>query len=812
MIRVRDTISRFKDILHISRLKAIQEQASAQMAKEILPWSIVENKDHVVINNERYIQCIIAGIPPISDLGGYPENLNIHMIDELLTIKTNEYSISYSYMVDPIANLEAMHMIDESQFNTRVDIKSYKDDKDDTKQAPYVKQLQITSNNRNIEAIFSNAEKMFNTALIIVLKANSRNALRLAESHVRAILESSRVYYQFPDTQHLKTFISAQLTPTTYKDTFCQLFTYHSAALFPTRNPNSRTSDSGLLFGVDWKNPGKNILIDLKSLSAQHVLLVGPTGSGKTYSLFLLLMRAYSMLKKRIIYITPKADVGTSHRNVSRYFGDNACIIDLGPSTPNQNRYTLNPLEIIYDSTANQNQTNLIFMNHINILEKFFTVLLLSDTKSDNMLPHISRTIYELYKRKGISEYDMNTWKNWPVLKDLYDIWKSESDDNSTARALMNKFEKINLQWAYLNKQSDIDIKKDFIIFDTSGIDNSSDKLQDAFNVLITSIMGLRFQTDFEKETIIAVDEAAVFLRDPRLSLFLLRILTQGRSHGLSLWLATQQLTDIQKAGLDEEFMTNMQINICMGNMTSHNISLVADAFKFDQAAQNDLLACKTGEGLVKVGEQIIPVIFKATPLENEILKGRIKDKKESKQFLFKLTDERLRALIDEKEVCFQSWLSSDTITLDNFGWDAHTVIDAITGKKTRVWLKSRAANQKVDHYANVARIKSYLIQAGLEDIIINDFDDVDLSFQFDGKRCAIEYERPGSHTESQLIEKGIRAKEKYDNVLFVCQNENYDKLKNTVGADIVVRRGKELVDYLNDMIQKGRKEAIQVL
>jgi ABC-type multidrug transport system fused ATPase/permease subunit len=95
--------------------------------------------------------------------------------------------------------------------------------------------------------------------------------------------------------------LAAQPYPQWVKYSWCELFSYHTAALFPSRNPNSRTDENGLYFGEDMKT-GKSILIDLKTLAAQHLMFVGPTGSGKTFTLLLLLMRSFDMLGKRIIY------------------------------------------------------------------------------------------------------------------------------------------------------------------------------------------------------------------------------------------------------------------------------------------------------------------------------------------------------------------------------------------------------------------------------------------------------------------------------------------------------------------------------
>jgi type IV secretory pathway VirB4 component len=568
-----------------------------------------------------------------------------------------------------------------------------------------VKLLEAETFNQNTKALYDNAEKMNHTALIITLKANSREALRNAESHVRVSLESNRVYYEFPETRHLETYLAAQPYPFWYEKSWCELFSYHTALLMPTRNPNSRTSDEGLLFGEDLKT-GKPIQINLKALAAQHLFWSGSTGTGKTYSMFLLLMRAYSMLKKRIIFITPKNDPGTSHRKVAEYFGKSATIIDLGPSTTTQKRHVINPMEIFYERGLKNDEAEGRYYSHLNILLKFFDVLLLSDVPNkSNMTSYLIRTIVEVYEKKGIRKDNIATWKNWPVLLDLYHIWEREAETNPTAKALLNKSEMIKFQWNYLNVQSDIDISADFIVIDTSGIDNSSDRLQDAFNVLVTSIMSMRFKNDVDRETIIAVDEAAIFLRDKALSLFLLRTLTQGRSQGISLWLATQQTGDLAKADLEAEFKTNISVNIVMGGMRSDNIDHVAKFYKFDEYTRNLLLGCGKGEGLILLNDQAIPVKFKATDLEHSIIKGTVKGNKVSTDYLLELVDPALSDLITEHGICFNSWVKGDSSVLVGKGFKSQRIIDAIDGKACQVWVKQVPENMSLDHFAVIMRL-----------------------------------------------------------------------------------------------------------
>src|SRR3990170_7900626 len=138
------------------------------------------------------------------------------------------------------------------------------------------------------------------------------------------------------------------------------------------------------------------------------MMFVGPTGSGKTFTLLMLLMRAYDMLGKRIIYTTPKADITTSYRAVAEYYGDRASIIDIGPRGRN-----INPLQILFDENVMVDEMSYqrAFDEHMEILDQFFAVLF-EGTKTPNMTNYLNESLMEVYRKKGIYRTDPGSWKN----------------------------------------------------------------------------------------------------------------------------------------------------------------------------------------------------------------------------------------------------------------------------------------------------------------------------------------------------------------------------------------------------------------
>jgi hypothetical protein len=783
------------------------------IARKIGPRSIKESPEYVIIDNKLLARTIIAGVPPISDIGGYPADMKPTVVDELLGISAKGHSIAFSYTVIPIPNPESMKMLDQAIFMNKVAQESFRDKGQDgridkTKQPPLKYGLEAEDFADNYREVYKNTQKMYHTAFIIVIWGKDRDALREAESHVTFILESNRIYYEIPDYRHLDTFLAAQPYPEWVNYSWCELFSYHTAALFPSRNPNSRTDENGLYFGEDVKT-GKSIQIDLKALAAQHLMFVGPTGSGKTFTLLLLLMRSFDMLGKRIIYTTPKADVGTNYRNVAEYYGKAASIIDIGPRGHN-----INPLQILYDETILGDELDYMhaFDEHCELVNKFFEVLF-EKTKTPNMSSTLNESLIQVYRSKGIRREYPKTWKNanWPTLLDLRAVWEKnlkEDPKDVTTKALLDKTYMVNTSWSYMNRPTDINTGADFIIVDISGVPLS---LQEAMNVFVTGIMSMRFRTDTRKETIIAVDEGAVYLRNPQLALFLLQTLTQGRSFNISLWLATQQPSDLQKADLDAEFKTNIQISIVLGNMRKDTIAHVKSFYSLNENNVNDLMTCGVGEGLVIVGDQVIPTKFKATEHEIAIIKGRKVNQKVESPSFFSLVHEGLRDLISDHQIYFQDWLvpGQDITLLSNQGYKQYRAQN-INGKPGFVWLPQKnvlgemVGNQTIDHYSTVLQLAAYFIMNNIPIVSINHNGDVDLVIEINGKKIAIEYERPGSHNFNELVEKRQRAESVAVDTIFICQQANLSQVIEAVGEKNAIPRGSELIERLTELIREG--------
>lgn len=796
--------------------KLEQEYYWEAAARNIAPATLEEHKSgkYVIINGDTYKRCIIVGIPPVNRINGYPKGLSESLMNRLLGMSTFGGQVSISSKFIPIAGDKSVKMMNTANFRNEIkQVDSINRNKKDSDKVEKLidesLKIERKHNKDNFKAIVEDNEKQLHSSLIITMKSDSVEGLNVLESDIKLILGQESVGFEIPDACHKETLLAAQPYNISPEYTQIEVLSPYAAVLVPASNPNSKVDKQGLFFGYD-KITNKSIVVDIDALAALHCVVFGPTQSGKTFTMLMLLWRAMSMLNKRVIYCTPKADKNTDHKALVEYLGDSAELIETGSGGRN-----INPMQILYDrSQLHEDPLKYThaFNTHKGTLNLFFEEWF-KDTGSVNMSNFIDYSLNKCYEKAGIYRNIPSTWHDaeWPVLTDLFAIWEEEKkitkdpDDLKTIRAVLRKTYSLGEGGTleYLNHQTDknIDLSKDLIVIDMSGTDKD---IEGPMRILIAGMMGQRFSTDAKKGTILAIDEARVFLQNPRMSNFLTTALTQGASQAIGLWLFTQDAAVFKKENVDVEFQTNTFLKIILGNnMEPANIRHVSDYLGLDSTDQENIVNSTVGEGLLVVGKSKYPMIFKPTKLEHDVIKGvYLKNEKKAAALeseLFEL-DERLIDLVMQEGFCLDQWAPNSTLVQ---GWTRTRVASTTSAGMVTAWIRKNdmPKNQTQDHFSTVVQIAGQLIMNGAEDVQVNHHNDADITFKYADKTYAIEFERDGSHTEDELKKKKFRTQSIYSNVMFVCASSYYKKLSGYLGDDFVVKRGRDLQDYL-DAIQ----------
>uniref|UniRef100_A0A6M3M6M3 Putative ATPase domain containing protein n=2 Tax=viral metagenome TaxID=1070528 RepID=A0A6M3M6M3_9ZZZZ len=775
-----------------------------QICRQIAPTTIEELSTNLIINNNEIVVTIVLGVPPIESnaTDGFPKRISDRLTDQFQELKLTNCTLAISSTLIPIPPHTATDMVEHAVFYN-LSAQETAQQNNPRSRIPRKLRLDEEALEGAIKELHDREQNLFFGSYILTIHAPTSEDLRGALGEIIQVIESNRLLYEIPDYRHMQTFLASLPTPTVAEHTLVNPMSSLAAKLLCTRSPDSRMDEQGLWLGKDMKT-SNDVIVDLNALVAKHFLFIGSTGGGKTYTFLLWLMRMKDMLGMRVIYTTPKSDPGTQYTSCAEYYGDEGSIIDVG-----RGKYNINPLQIIIDATTMTTTDDYIraYDNHKDLLESFFRVLYGTELTA-NMEAHLDVSLNIVYKSKGIKRDIPSTWENadWPNMIDLRSIWESEASDNVSAKALHAKTHKFGEEgaWNYVNKPTDINLSADFIIIDFSGTPSG---LQDAMNVLITGILSTRFRNDSAKETFICIDEGRVYLKNPRLAEFIMTAITQGRSAGVWLGLATQQPADLTKYGMEDELKSNMQGYVVFGHkMNRDTIDHVSNFFKLSKHDEDDLMSCGVGEGLLIIGDQVIPTKFEPTTKENEIIKGKYKQEITVIDSVI-VDNSDLYDIAMSNGLYADSWISIDSsdIMADN-GFIAKQVQNPVGKGQTKVWIDSNIldngmiANQTIDHYSTVMLIAGYLVEHGF-DVEINHFDDVDIFATKNNHNISIEYEMPRSHTAAQLLEKRDNSINTHGNVIFVMTSENEKFVKKTLGNDICFKRGNELVTYLDNRI-----------
>jgi DNA helicase HerA-like ATPase len=789
------------------------------LSKLISPDRLDVYDTHLLIDEHTYVRCIIGGMTH-EDLDGIPPGMTSRALERIMELSFEGCKVDLCTGLIKVPRAETSKDLKEAYISNSIDQETAR-----VHTKGSINDLQLENEAHDIRStyneIYYNSQNVYNASFIITIMGDEVEVFK-AESHILGILHSELIEYIIPYDMMLPAFVASRPYPVSDERFWIRVHSDTAAVLCTSTSLNSRIDEQGLYFGKD-KKTNAEILIDLTTFPSQHMIVFGPSGSGKTFTVSMLLMRAHDMLGKRIVYITPKADAGTDYRAVAEYYGNEATIIDIG-----EFGQSINPLQIIYDPQTMSDSPaaySSAYFRHIRTLKNFFAVWM-SDEFSSAAKGYLEDTLHKLYKAKGIIRTKPETWSNpFPVLSDLRDYFKKDMDNKDiasetrrSAGALYRKTSPIGEDGSlgYLNKDTKIDFSKDYIVIDISGVD---EEIKPAMNVLITGIVGSRFKTDLEKETIIAVDEARVFLRNPRLSEFLLDTVAMGRSHGIALWLMTQNPGDLTKNKVDEEFKTNMPLAIVLGaTLDPSKVGPVKDYFHLSETAVENLMNCEQGDGLLLISSrrEEIPIRFEPTPQEVEIIKGRYTTKRPSPIICFdgqKIIPE-YESLKDKHGVILKDWIDGDDSYLLSEGWERVSRLPKVTGRGTcTMWVPKGSINGNMielpglgkmtaEHFACAVQMESYLISQKIQ--CSSDHNQgPDVEFQIGNKVYASEYERAGSHTTEELIIKAGKLLT-YDDFRFVVSPDDYpiiSKTVDTVGTGKTITRGKDFVDWVQSLI-----------
>jgi len=801
--------------------KKLEKRHWRTVARDIAPTVFSFKPLHIVCDNTR-VKYILVGVTRHGERG-LPKNLNSELLSALMKTDIGAYTIGMTTAIIKIPNAEASRAIHSAEMmnigNQHVERKS--------NQSSYVSsdtRSDLSDIDEKAKKIHNQDEIMTGTAFILSVLAETPEDMQTAVGHITQVLGAKLVRNEIPAGKMEQVMKTAMPFPYMPEWTQDEPLTKQAAILLAAQNVNTYSDDRGLRLGTVRGKESQQITVDIAALPAMHALIVGQTGSGKTTAVLTYLLRLYTELGFTCVFITAKSDEGTNHRYTALACGDDGTVIDIGPD-----EHSINPLHIVYDEKYvgdSPYEWAAVVHRHVSLVTRFFAVFL-EDGMSSAKRSYINESLIRLYAKHGIHVDRPETLKEalrttkYPHMADLIDLWIQDrdagglGDRGKTINSMINNSFQLTRTGAlsYINRDSDIDVSKRFIVIDVSKVDGD---MREAMNVFATGIMWQKFKSTRKsgRRTIIAIDESREFLKNPTTRLDLVNQLTQARSDNVGIWLMMQQLADAAKNDVGDEVKNNMFLNIAFGpGGDESKIPLVKEYYHMTDRETQEWVKCGQGEAMVMVRGDKSPISVKLTNYEMGVIKGTnlLKSKPENQSSAIGSgIDEKVQKLVEDNGLCMASWcIDEDETYFTGLEWERKTFNSATGAGLVKAWVRpgliknDKVGSQSDDHYATVIQIAGYLLMAGIDKTEVHHTDNVDVSAKIGDDWIAFEFEKPRSHTKDELMNKQRRAEVDHSICYFIGVTENVPFLKDAVVKQNVLPRGTQLRRLIDNLIEE---------
>lgn len=790
---------------------------------------------HLVLNKVTFIRCIVGGLTD-ADVDGLPPYLTEDMHDNIMDLERVDASIDISTGLIKIPRLRVYEDLDETHRDNTVDLNNeLKHNGGNT-----LKTKRLQNERKDIEAIVDdlhdNSKHVYDATYIITVMGDKK-AVEEVESNVLIELKSNLMETHLPFDKMAEAFIASRLFPKSDKRFQIRIDSDSAALLCATVTQNAPVDEEGFLFGVEI-NTGEDIIINEKMMAARHRKYFGATGAGKSFTASDHLYRAMTFYGCRGCVITPKREA-ENFAALAKKHGKKGKVVRLGNGAGNSG---LQILQIFVDHQtmgdspdAYEKAYNRYVKTLINGFDHLFTSGL-----SDFAKGYLEGAIHTVYSDSGLVKTEPSTWKDikWPKIQKLWEKCDKDSRDQSLTTQTRTEAGTLALKLrsfapggtnSFLSGDAEeIDYSElDLIVFDISGVDED---LQDFMYIIITGILGNRFTYDLERDTIIVIDEARVFLRNPHLNIFMKDGVALGRSYGVWFWLITQNPKDFAIADADSEMDLNIPISIMMANdIDDSNIEPIMEYFHLTREEAEQLIGCDQGEGYLRVKNNLYLVRFETS--EEEYLTLKNLEAGEAiiptiKTNAVKIKPE-FKDMVDHHHIILKEMVDGDPNRLKDDGWVKKSHLPTIKGSGSRtIWHRPGEIEGKlvkfmqgpidsentdgpeigkmtVEHLLGVVESELFARLGGLKTESSHN-NGADLTIWVKGEPHALEWTLARSATVEGLQKKLGKLLANYKSFRFGCSAEvaEYEKIAGIVGAQYVAPRGDGIMSWLNELIR----------
>jgi conjugal transfer ATP-binding protein TraC len=441
-------------------------------------------------------------------------------------------------------------------------------------------------------------ERMFKFGIYLTIYGDNAQELRKIETTLRSLLESRLIYIKPSLYQQREGFNSTSPYGLDQLGVHNLMNTAPLSSTFPFVSFDL-SSNEGILYGINRHN-NSLILFDRFSLENSNEVLFGKTGSGKSFSVKLEILR-YLMLGIECMVLDPENE----YKHLAEAVGGSFFNISL--ASPNH----INPFDLP-KPREDEKPEDVLRSNIINLVG-LLRIMLKGLTPEEDAI--IDRALTETYAARDITpESDPSTWpERIPLMEDFESVLEEMEGGESLVRRI-RKFTKGTFA-QFFNQPTNISTEKPFVVF---GIRDMEDELRPIAMFIIMRYIWNKVKSELKKR-ILVVDEAWWIMQNEDGASFLYGICKRARKYWLGVTTVTQDVNDFMKSAYGQPIITNSSLQVLM-KQSPATIDVVQKTFNLTEQEKYILLEAGVGEGIFFAGQKHVAMRVVASYTEDQII------------------------------------------------------------------------------------------------------------------------------------------------------------------------------------------------
>lgn len=557
------------------------EKGMTSVADIVAPSSIEVDFKSIRIGNQFYRTFFVVG---------YPRYVSIGWLAPIIDF---DHSLEISMFVYPVFTDDVLSNLKRKIAEMEATISS-----DEEKGKPVNPKVTAALNDALglQNELAKGIERFFQFSLYIALSSESKADLEESTKKLTSTLGSLLVTAK-PATLQMeegfKTILPIaqdRLAITRNMDTssLASTFPFTSATL---------TQDKGIMYGVNEQN-GSLVVFDRYSLENANEVVFGKSGSGKSFTIKLEIMRQF-MFGTEVIVIDPESEYGKLADTLGGEY------LNFSATSP----VRINPFDLAGVVEPGENELGQKIISLRALLKIMFGALSPSEDAT------LDKALVATYQAKGITANPSTQTQTPPILEDLYKTLLEMADPLAKDLSLrMEKYVKGSLSGIF-NQQSNFSITNPLTVFSLRDLD---EELRPIAMHIILDFVWTRIRKSLKKRLLI-VDEAWYLMRHEDSASFIFGIAKRARKYFLGLTTATQDVQDFLSSDYGRAILSNSSIQILLKQSTSE-IDTVAKTFYLTEGERQMLLSAGVGQGLFFAGQNHVAIQIVAAPFEHDII------------------------------------------------------------------------------------------------------------------------------------------------------------------------------------------------